>query len=145
MGKKTYEDMLAMTRVRKEKKAAKETGSPPTSTELQRTITEILPGRESFVVTRDTNYNAPGATPVKSIREAIQKLDENDQREIFVLGGEKMFIEALSWTGTIYLTVVKGDTYQCDKYFPIEVLNKHYRIVDGSQTEKLYFVTYKRG
>ena len=53
MGRKTYEDMLAMTTIRKEKEAAKETGSPPTTSELQRTITEILPGRTSFVVTRD--------------------------------------------------------------------------------------------
>jgi dihydrofolate reductase len=145
MGRKTYEDMLAMTMARKEKKATKETGSPPTAAELQRTITDILPGRESFVVTRNTDYIAQGATAVTNIREAIQRLDETDHREIFIIGGEKIFIEALSWTRTIYLTIIKGDTYQCDKYFPIEVLNKHYKIANGKETEKLYLMTYKRG
>jgi dihydrofolate reductase len=130
MGRKTYEDMYEMVMSKRKSK-----DNPK----------EILPGRESFVVTSDTKYIAIGATPVQSIREAVQSLDETDHREIFVLGGEKMFIEALSWTRTIYLTIVKGERFQCDKFFPIEALNKHYKIVDGKETDKLYFVTYKRG
>lgn len=131
MGRKTYEDMLAIVKGRKKSK--------------KKTITEILPGRELFVVTSNPDYEAQGATAVQSIREAIQSLDESDNREIFVLGGEKLFIEAMVWTHMIYLTIVKDKRYQCDKYFPIEVLNKHYKIVDGKETEKLYFLTYKRG
>jgi len=130
MGRKTYENMLDMTKARKKSKEE---------------ITEILPGRESFIVTSDPDYKAQGAVAVQSIRQAVQSLDETDNREIFVLGGVKMFIEALSWTSTIYLTIIKGERYQCDKHFPIEILNKHYKIVDGKKTEKLYFVTYKRG
>ena len=130
MGRKTYEDMLEMVKARKKGKGK---------------IKEILPKRESYVVTSDPDFKAEGATVVQSIRAAVESLDENDKREIFVIGGYRMFIEALSWTTTIYMTVVKGEPYQCDKKFPIEVLNKGYRIVDGNQTDKLYFVTYKRG
>jgi len=130
MGRKTYEDMLNMLKARKKSK---------------KKLKEILPGRESFVVTSDVDYKAEGATAVQNIRNAIAHLDKNDHREIFVLGGYRMFIEALPWTSTIYMTIVKNEKYQCDKFFPIEVLNNRYKIVDGKETKKLYFVTYKRG
>jgi len=130
MGRKTYEDMYNMVTARKD---------------ANKNPKAILPNRESFVVTRNPEYEAKGATAVQSIRQAIEAINERDPREIFILGGERMFIEALAWTDTIYLTVVKNERYQCDKYFPIEVLNKNYKIVDGKETDKLYFVTYKKG
>ncbi len=142
MGRKTYEDMLKMVLDRKRAKITP-TGSPPTMPEP--IIESILPGRTSFVVTSNDKYEAQGATAVPNIRAAVQSLAENDKREIFVLGGRRMYIEALSWTDTVYLTLIKGDAYDCDIFFPIEVLNKEYKIVDGTQTEELYFVTYKRG
>ena len=130
MGRKTYEDMLNMVKAKRKSK---------------KKLKEILPGRDSFVVTSDADYKAEGATVVRNIRGAIEQLDESDHREIFILGGYRMFIEALSWTTTIYMSIVKNERYQCDKKFPIEVLNNRYKIVDGKETEKLYFVTYKRG
>lgn len=141
MGRKTYEDMLAMVLDRKRAKLTP-TGSPPTIPEP--TIKNILPGRTSYVVTSNKDYIAQGATAVTSIRQATQDLDENDNREIFVLGGKRMFIEALSWTDTIYVTIVKGASYDCDIFFPLAALNTGYKIVKGKETEDLYFVTYKR-
>lgn len=129
MGRKTYEDMLEM---RKERDAKKKT---------KKKIKEILPNRKSFVVTSNPEFEAPGATVVKSLREAVQSLEPNEH--VFVIGGYRMFIEALSWADTVHLTVVKG-TYDCDRFFPVEVLNKGYRIIDGTQTDDLYFVTYQR-
>lgn len=125
MGRKTYEDMRAYQ-------------SKKTDDE----ITEILPGRESFVVTSNKDFNAPGATVVGSIREAVEALDENDNRPMFVLGGEAMYIEALSWADTIYMTIMDGE-YGCDKFFPIRAL-KNFRIDNGRQGDGLKFVTYRR-
>jgi len=136
MGRRTHEDMLQMVKSRK-----KPTGSPPAIARVR----EILPNRTSFVVSSNADYDAEGATVVPSIRAAIESLEIGDNREIFVIGGYLMFIEALSWASTIYMTIIKGETYNCDKHFPIQVLNKNYRIVSGRETEKLYFLTYKRG
>lgn len=143
MGRNTYEDMVAMNAKRK-KKAAIATyeeieamGSPPT-------IKPILPGRTSFVVTSNPNYDAPGATAVTGIRDAIQRLEETDNREIFVIGGYRLYIEALSWSKIIYMTIVKDKLYNCDRHFPINALDQ-YKIVNGTQTDELYFLTYMRG
>lgn len=123
MGRKTYEDMRAY----QSKKTDEE-------------ITEILPGRKSFVVTRNSDFSAPGATVVSGIREAVEQLEENET--VFILGGERLYIEALSWATTIYMTIMDGD-YHCDKFFPVKALDK-FTIVDGKRGDGLKFVTYRR-
>jgi dihydrofolate reductase len=106
-------------------------------------IEEILPGRECYVVTSNEKFEAPGATVVPSIRTAIQKLSEEDKRTIFVIGGLRMWTEAFPWVETAYVTVIKG-TFDCDRFFPVEWLNRAFVIVDGEEKENLYFTTYKR-
>lgn len=130
MGRKTYEDMLAMRKARDKKKKKKSV------------IQEILPGRDSYVVTSNKKFKAPGATVVSSLREAVQSLDD-DGRTVFVLGGYRMFIEALTWAQTIHLTLIKG-VHDCDRFFPVEVLNKAFKIVSGEEADNLYFLQYKR-
>lgn len=145
MGRRTYEDIYDMIprSNSKEIKKYEETGNLKKQDSEKLKIDVLLPGRESFVVTSDINYKSHGSTRVPNIRAVINSLDENDQREIFVIGGRKMFIEALTWTNLIYMTIVKGKHYNCDRFFPIEIL-KQYRIINGKETEKLYFLTYKR-
>ncbi len=131
MGRRTYEDILETVKSRKKDKKKK--------------LKELLPDRTCFVVTSNENLEPEGASGVRGIRQAIENLNESDTREIFIVGGQKMYIEALPWAQTIYLTIVKGKTYDCDRFFPIETINKKYKIVDGNETEELYFLTYKRG
>ncbi len=154
MGRKTYEDMLEMRLEREAKKAkgnkaikeyltVQNNGETPSMETLDTSIKEILPGRLSFVVTSDKNFKAPGATVVSGLREAVQSLSEDDMRTVYVLGGYRMFVEALSWVDKIEMTVVKG-SYDCDRHFPVNVLNKSFKIVSGKETDDLYFVTYQR-
>jgi dihydrofolate reductase len=114
-------------------------GSP-----LEQIDDPILKDRESYVVTSNPDFEVHGATAVTGIHQAIQCLEKEDHREVFVIGGERMYIEALAFTKTIYMTVVKEKTYDCDRFFPINVLNKSFKIVDGSETDELYFVKYER-
>jgi len=131
MGRRTYEDMLEMSKARRKK--SKNTSE----------IQEILPGRECYVVTSKENYNAEGATAVTSIREAVQLLTEDDNREVFILGGFRMFVESLAWVTTIHMTIIKGDTYNCDLFFPVDVL-ANFKIATGEETDQLRFLTYTR-
>jgi len=132
MGRKTHEDMLNMVSARKEK--AGDTT----------VISDILPNRSSFVITSNNKYDAVGAKTATGIRQVIETLDFNDTRRIFIIGGQQMFIEGLSWTHTIHMTIVKDKHFDCDKKFPIEVLGKQYKIFAAQETEELYFVTYQR-
>lgn len=129
MGRKTYEDMLQMVKARKKDK---------------KKIKEILPGRECYVVTSNEDAKVEGATVVPNIREAVQRIDEDDKREVFILGGRRMYIEGLSWANKVYMTVVKGDPYDCDVFFPIETLNRFTIDKESKETDELYFITYTK-
>ncbi len=131
MGRKTYVDMLEMVNKRRDEP-------------LEGTKTPILKGRDSYVVTSNKDFNAPGASVVQSIRGAVQSLTEADRREVFVIGGERMYIEALAYTNTIYMSVVKNKTYDCDRFFPIEVVNKKFNLITGTETDDLRFLKYTR-
>jgi len=131
MGRHTFNDMLDM-RVKRD--AEKGINLP---------INEILPGRDCYVITKNQDYKTPGATRVNSLGNVRDKIKE-DSKRLFVIGGRRMFIEALSWCETIHMTVVKGDRYNCDTFFPIQVLNKKFEIKSGEETDKAYYVVYKR-
>lgn len=131
MGRRTYTDMFEMIQSKR--------GSP-----LEQIDDPILKDRESYVVTSNPDLEIHGATRVAGIHQAIQCLEKEDKREVFVIGGERMYIEALAFTQTIYMTIVKGEPYGCDRFFPIQVINKKFDIVDGKETDDLYFVKYKR-
>lgn len=132
MGRRTYNDILDARLIRD-----KERGdvSP---------ITEVLRGRQSFVVTSDKDMITPGAIKIKDMGEVRNHIASDDSRQIFVIGGKRMFFQALSWCDHIMMTVVKGGAYDCDVFFPIEVLNKKWKIVSGQETDKAYFVVYNR-
>lgn len=132
MGRRTYTDMVEMIQSKR-------------ADDDKEIVGPILKGRESYVVTSNKDFDCPGATAVSGIHQAIQCLTKEDNREVFVIGGERMYLEALAFTQTIYMTVVKEKSYGCDKFFPIRVLNKKsFNIVEGSETDELRFITYKR-
>jgi len=85
MGRRTYTDMFEMIQSKREDPEA-QINDP------------ILKGRESFVVTSNPDFEAHGATAVKGIHQAIQCLKIGDDRPIFVIGGFRMFYEALAFT-----------------------------------------------
>ena len=80
-------------------------------------IGRTLPGRTNIVVSRNPEYTvAEGAILVDSLDKALAKAKAVDKEEIFVIGGEAIYTEALPKLDRIYLTKVKA-TVDGDKYF----------------------------
>jgi dihydrofolate reductase len=75
-------------------------------------ISRLLPGRTSIIVTRQKDYVVPGALVVDSLQTAIKVCGIDN--EIFVIGGGELYREALPLAQRIYLTTVEtepeGDT-----------------------------------
>ncbi len=128
MGRRTYEDMLEMVKAKRKKP-----------------WTEILPGRKSIVLTRQKDYKAEGAEVANSLLNAILSIEEGDNREIFIIGGVKVYIEALPWVSKVYMTIVQEE-YECDRFFPIPYITKNFKIANAtkSKNKKLQMVEYKR-
>ncbi len=77
-----------------------------------------LSGRTNIVVTRNTNLDAPGAIVVGSFKEALTAaVKAPGSEEVFVLGGQQLYAEALSHAQRLYLTIVEGQA-EADAFFP---------------------------
>ena len=104
-----------------------------------------LPGRTNIVVTNQKDYKAPGCIIVHTLKEAIQKA-ENDSQP-FVIGGGKIY--ALPISDTLELTYIHAEV-EGDTYFP-EVDTNKWQIVakeshqaDDQHEYAFDFLTYQR-
>lgn len=78
-----------------------------------------LKDRLNIVITRDANYQAPGAAVVTSLEQALERAKEEGKREVFIIGGGQIFREALekNLIDRLYLTLVHADV-EGDTHFP---------------------------
>lgn len=76
-----------------------------------------LPGRENVVVTRQRGLQAPGATVVGSLDEALRHAQARGDAEAFVIGGGEIYREALPRADRLELTLVHA-AFEGDARFP---------------------------
>lgn len=78
-------------------------------------IGRLLPGRTTVVVSRQPDLTIPGARIAHSIAEAVQQCQADS--EVFIVGGEQVYREAIPLADRIYLTVVHANVTG-DTFFP---------------------------
>ncbi|MCY7351326.1 MAG: dihydrofolate reductase [Cytophagaceae bacterium] len=70
----------------------------------------------NLVITRQRDYEVePGFERVPTLEEALERY--RNEEEVFVLGGAKIFEQALPLAGTLHLTLIHG-TFEADTFFP---------------------------
>ena len=111
-----------------------------------------LPGRTSIIITRQTDYQAPGAIVVASIDQALKVSSEGQEidQEIFVIGGAEIYQQALELCQRIYITEIQQE-FDGDTLFPElnqqewrEISREKHRLNDGGGLE-YHFVVLDRG
>ena len=70
-------------------------------------IGRLLPGRTTVIITRQLDYQIPGAIVVNSIDEALAVAA--DDQETFIVGGSQIYNLALPLVDTLYITRVHAD------------------------------------
>lgn len=80
-------------------------------------IGKKLPDRINIIISHNKNYKAEGCTVVHSMNEAIEVAKANEKEEFFVIGGGKIYAQAINFADKLYLTVVDGK-FTADTYFP---------------------------
>ncbi len=80
-----------------------------------------------------------GATSFTTFEKALQYFQDSN-KQIFVIGGERLYREALPLADMIYITRIDKD-YKCDTFFPYHLLLSH----TYSSTPELQYrgLTYK--
>jgi dihydrofolate reductase len=107
-------------------------------------IGKALPGRTNAVITGNSEYIASGCKIFASIKEAVACARENGESEVFIIGGEKIYQEALPLCKRIYLTRVQAQI-EGDVFFP-SVEWKEWKILQEeyhpSDSKHLYPLTF---
>lgn len=76
-----------------------------------------LPNRTNIVISRQKDYNAPGAIVVSSIEDAITKAKETDDSEIFIIGGAEIYRQSIHLADKLYITQIHNK-FDGDAFFP---------------------------
>lgn len=106
-----------------------------------------LPSRHNVVVTRDQNLVITGATVAHSLELA---LNENENGEVFVIGGAEVYAHALQHADELYVTEVDADIVGGDTYFPAinpvlwREASRENHVKDERNEFDYAFVTYER-
>ena len=87
-----------------------------------------LPDRKNIVVTRQKDYQAPGAIVVNTLDDAIAVAREQQETELFIIGGGEIYRQAISLCDIIYLTRIHAN-FEGDTFFP--ELNSEDAITNG--------------
>lgn len=108
-----------------------------------------LPDRTNIVVTRQQNLKAPGCMVVHSVEAALQIARQNNEQEVFVIGGAEIYSLTLRGAHRLYLTEINAEV-EGDTYFPLfdkkqwkEVSRKHHP-ADDRHRFSFDFVIYER-
>ncbi len=108
-----------------------------------------LPNRPNVVITRNPSYQAPGATVVTSLENALDIARKNMEEEAFIIGGGEIYLLGLQYADTIYLTEIDG-MFEGDTLFPkfspeewTEVSRSHHP-ADDRHLYAFDFVTYQK-
>jgi len=104
-----------------------------------------LPGRHNVVISRNANYQAPGATVVTSLPQALAACGQ--VARICIIGGAQIYAQALEMADEIIATEVKTEV-DGDAFFPVLAQEQWQEVARLPQPEEngyaYDFVTYAR-
>lgn len=78
-----------------------------------------LPQRRNIVITRQSDFSAPGAEVAHSLDEALRMASG---QEVFIIGGESVYRAAMPLAHRLYLTQINAVRGDADTFFPLPPL-----------------------
>lgn len=107
-----------------------------------------LPNRRNIVLTRQTDWQAPGCKVFRDMPSALAAC--RDEQEVFVIGGAELYRQALSYAARVYATEIdleiKGDAtfpeLPSDEF--MEVQRQTQQAAPPNETLSFAFVRYER-
>jgi len=80
-------------------------------------IGRLLPNRKNIILSSNKAYEVRGAEVCCSWKEVLIKYQNTDE-EVFVIGGEMIYKQALPFVNKLYITLVKDSPSDADVFFP---------------------------
>lgn len=96
-----------------------------------------LKNRTDVVITRQKDYEVPGAVVVHSVEEALEYLKDFRSENIYVIGGASIYEQMLPYCDVAHVTVMDY-AYQADTWFPnLDEMDDF--VIAADSEEKTYF------
>ncbi len=77
-----------------------------------------LPQRINIVITRNKNWQHDGVKVFHNIEEGIKFAKDNNEEELFIIGGGEIYKLGLPLADKLYITEVKASFIDAEAYFP---------------------------
>lgn len=97
----------------------------------------ILESRKNIILSTDPNYQVKDATVCHSIDELLEELKKYDTKDIYIIGGQKIYEQMLEYCDVAHITKVDYK-YEADTYCPNLDQAKDWKVTMMSD-EKTYF------
>jgi dihydrofolate reductase len=115
---------------------------------MGRETLESLPGkkplkdRTNIVLTTNRSYNNENIKICHSLKELFQETEKYAKEEVFVIGGESVYSQLLSYCSECYVTKIEN-TYEADKYFTDLDKENIWKLVWQSEEKKYNDISFK--
>ena len=96
-----------------------------------------LKNRTNIVLTRNRDYQVKDAIVVHSVPELLVKLDKYSSEDVYVIGGDSVYQELLSYCDVAHVTKI-NHVYAADSWFPNLDETGEWEIT-GESEEQTYF------
>jgi dihydrofolate reductase len=109
---------------------------------------KALPKRTNMVVSRNPDFNPGDAHKFSSLTSALEKAKKIEKEEIFIIGGGKIYAQALPFCTHMYLTIVHGN-FEGDTFFPEfgkewKIVDEEFRKADENNSYDFTFTTFEK-
>lgn len=75
-----------------------------------------LPNRRNIILTRNPDFRAADAEVFRSLADALAQCQPEE--EVFIIGGESVYKEAIGLASRLYVTAIEDTPAQADAFFP---------------------------
>lgn len=108
-----------------------------------------LKNRTNIIITRNKDYKVENTEVVHSLEDAIAIGKENEEEELFIIGGGEIYKQAMSTADKIYLTRIYH-RFEGDTFFPEidetqwEKTHSELHLPDEKNIYSFEFLTYEK-
>lgn len=96
-----------------------------------------LPKRTNVVISRQPFFIASGCITAQSIEHALEIAHDNNEEEVFIIGGGEIYKQSMQYWDRLYLTEVDLEVEGGDTFFPeIDFSEWKHTVKDSHQPDE---------
>lgn len=100
-----------------------------------------LKNRTNIILSTNKDYQVKDAIVVHDVKELLEKLEQYDSKDVYVIGGESVYRQLLPYCDTAHVTKI-DHVYEADAYFPNLDEMPEWKITADSEEQTYFDITY---